>query len=313
MNELNSIIKLEEATRNLAELKTVDEVKNIRDKAEALRVYSKQAGLGLESQNYVTEIKLRAERRAGELLKEIERVNPSEARWYPDTAPKSGYEAALKENNLSPTKAHNWQKIATIPEERFEAHIAETKGAGEELTTTSVLKLADGSQSRRILHSSESNEWYTPLRYIQAAQEVLGQIDLDPASSEVANETVRAVNYFAIDEDGLNQEWDGRVFLNPPYGRDSGQEDWSGKLIEEYEAGRVDEAVLLVNAVTDTKWFQRLWDYTICFVDHRISFDKPGGGQDRPTHGNVFVYFGKHQERFIRIFSQFGVIAQRIG
>lgn len=182
-----------------------------------------------------------------------------------------------------------------------------------EAAVEAIRRIEQGSQSRRILHSSESNEWYTPRQYIEAVQALLGQIDLDPASSELANETVRAVNYFTIEDDGLNQEWDGTVFLNPPYGRDGGQEAWSGKLIEEYEAGRVTEAVLLVNAVTDTKWFQRLWNYTICFVDHRISFDKPGGGQDRPTHGNVFVYFGPNYQRFINIFNQFGVIAQRIG
>ena len=54
----------------LAKAETVDDVKDIRDKAEALRVYAKQAGYGLDVQNRVAEMKLRAERKAGELLKD---------------------------------------------------------------------------------------------------------------------------------------------------------------------------------------------------------------------------------------------------
>lgn len=182
-----------------------------------------------------------------------------------------------------------------------------------EAAVQAIKQVEQGSQSRRILHSSESNEWYTPRQYIEAARELMGAIDLDPASSELANETIGAGYIYTIDDDGLTQSWYGRIFLNPPYGRDNGQEIWSGKLIEEYEAGRVKEAILLVNAVTDTKWFQRLWNYTICFTDHRISFSKPSGDQDRPTHGNAFVYFGTNTSGFIRAFSQFGAVVQRIG
>lgn len=52
-----------------------------------------------------------------------------------------------------------------------------------------------------------SHEWYTPQRYIEAAREVLGGIDLDPASSALANETVKAARYFTIDDDGLSKTW----------------------------------------------------------------------------------------------------------
>jgi len=60
-------------------------------------------------------------------------------------------------------------------------------------------------------------EWYTPAQYVELARSVLGEIDLDPASSPEAQKVVRAKKFFDKNIDGLKQNWDGRVFLNPPY------------------------------------------------------------------------------------------------
>lgn len=168
---------------------------------------------------------------------------------------------------------------------------------------------------RSVLHSSASNEWYTPARYLEAVREVMGGIDLDPASNPLANETIKAATFYTQETDGFNREWRGRVFLNPPYGHEDGESNqarWSAKLIEEYQSGRVTEAILLVNATTDREWFKPLWDYLLCFTDHRIRFYTPEGEGNSPTHGNVFVYFGPHIDRFCTVFGRFGAIAQRI-
>lgn len=156
-------------------------------------------------------------------------------------------------------------------------------------------------------------EWYTPGAYIEAVREVLGDIDLDPASCQVANQVVGARHFFTQSSDGLARMWFGRVFLNPPYGKlgnTSNQERWSKHLISEYELGRVEEAILLVNAATDTIWFRRLWAYPLCFVSGRIRFWRTGNGALCPTHGSVFVYFGLKAERFCDVFSRFGVVAE---
>jgi hypothetical protein len=164
------------------------------------------------------------------------------------------------------------------------------------------------------LQSSESNEWFTPAQYVEASRELMGNIDLDPASNALANEVVQATDYYDVSSNGLDKEWRGRVWLNPPYGRDGGgsnQEVWSRRLIEQYNAGITTEAVLLVNANTEAKWFQPLYDYLICFTNHRIRFYNTSGESSQPTQGNAFIYFGAQQDRFRAIFKQFGVIMQR--
>lgn len=169
------------------------------------------------------------------------------------------------------------------------------------------------SVKKNILHSSESVEWYTPAPYVEAVRELFGgTIDLDPASCEFANNTIRAVRYFTKDDNGLNLEWHGRVWLNPPYGRDedgSRQETWSRYLINQYKSGKCTEAVLLVIAAPGNKWFSPLWEFPICFPDHRIRFYGENGGPSMPTHSNAFVYLGKKLKEFYNIFSKFGVIA----
>lgn len=162
-----------------------------------------------------------------------------------------------------------------------------------------------------IIHSSLSERWRTPPIYLDAVREVLVEIDLDPASCHQAQATVKARRYMTSSDDGLKQSWFGRVYVNPPYGKNGSQSNqaiWSLKMIQEYEAGNVTEGILLVNAQTSEKWFQRLWNYPICFTNHRIKFINPEGKKSQPTHGNAFVYFGKNPERFREVFSRFGTI-----
>lgn len=159
--------------------------------------------------------------------------------------------------------------------------------------------------------SSESNEWYTPAKYVEAARRVMGGIDTDPATNAIANRTINATAIYTREDDGLQQEWHGRVWLNPPYGGLSGP--FIAKLVEEYEAGRVTEAVVLVNAnSTETKWFAPMWQHTLCFTDHRIDFISPHGVKDGSTHGSVFIYLGPNVNRFVEEFDQFGYVVRQV-
>lgn len=166
-------------------------------------------------------------------------------------------------------------------------------------------------------HRSTTNEWYTPVEYVNAAREVMAGITLDPASCEYANKIVRAAMFYDIDTNGLLQPWEGSVFLNPPYGLDDNGDSnvatWVAKLISEFNGGTVKEAILLVNATPERKWFQPLWQYPVCFTDHRIQFYNANGQSNQPTQGNAFVYLGPHKLTFAAIFAEFGTVVSRMG
>jgi len=138
-----SLVLFDRARRALEEARTIDEVKDVRDKAEALRLYMKQAGESLEMQNGVAEIKLRAERRAGELLAGMPMNTggrPAKNLLHDVT----GFDPeTLEELGIERIQAHRWKTIADLPEEKFEQHIAEVKATSDaELTTAGVLRLA---------------------------------------------------------------------------------------------------------------------------------------------------------------------------
>lgn len=169
------------------------------------------------------------------------------------------------------------------------------------------------STARTALHSSKTVEWYTPPQYVEAARTVMGSIDLDPASCEVANRLiVRAKHFFDLRQGGLIRHWRGNVWLNPPYGKTGGfsnQAVWSKKLLDEYHRHNVTQAIGLFNAVPSNTWFRPLWDFPLCFTYRRIAFvNELMLPQKSPTHGNVFVYLGKHPLSFFNVFRDFGKV-----
>jgi hypothetical protein len=173
--------------------------------------------------------------------------------------------------------SHDTIAKVTFIEEHAPAELKAQLHTGEVSINAAYSELNRPLANHQLLFQSTDNGWYTPRAYIDAVHAVMGRIDLDPASCEDANAIVRAMRYYTEEDDGLRPPWIAcRVFLNPPYGRDedneSNQERWSQKLIEEYTCGNIAEAILLVNAVTDRKWFQPLYQFPICFTDHRIRF-----------------------------------------
>lgn len=149
------LAKLSAATRALAEARTLDQVKHIMDVAEAARTYARAAKLGLEAANHAAEVKLRAERKAGELLAQLERSNggrPTENSFQAGTS-FSEYREVLTENDIAPTTAHRWQTVATVPDEVFEELIAETVNAGDK-ELTSALALRKAQELKRQQHAA---------------------------------------------------------------------------------------------------------------------------------------------------------------
>jgi phage N-6-adenine-methyltransferase len=151
-------------------------------------------------------------------------------------------------------------------------------------------------------------ENHTPPEYIEAARKVLGAIDLDPASNNIAQKIVKAKKYYTIEDDGLSREWHGRVWLNPPYHRDLIL-PFVNKMVEEYLAKRVTAAIMLTNNCTETKWFRtgHAAAAAICFPHERIRFKKNGTDAVIPTNGQAFFYFGDDVERFADTFRHIGI------
>lgn len=161
-----------------------------------------------------------------------------------------------------------------------------------------------------VSYNSGNNEWYTPAEYIEAAWRVMGRIDLDPASSPIANATVKALRYYTVEDDGLAQAWSGRVWMNPPYaGELIGQ--FTEKMERHFRAGDVTEALVLVNNATETNWFQRLLACAsaVCFPKQRVRFvDPDGNSSGAPLQGQAVLYLGNNGERFGNEFNGFGTV-----
>jgi phage N-6-adenine-methyltransferase len=146
----------------------------------------------------------------------------------------------------------------------------------------------------------DGDEWYTPPDYIDAARSLMGRIDLDPASCEAAQAVVQATRFYAKADDGLRQPWHGRVWLNPPY---SLADVFVDKLLTEYESGRVEQAVLLVNASTDTLWFQTLAArFPVLFTRGRIKFWHPDHPGEQPRYGQALYGINVTPVAFVAVF-----------
>jgi phage N-6-adenine-methyltransferase len=185
-------------------------------------------------------------------------------------------------------------------------------GAGEEnsapMDAVAALAAVEGQPSAKTKFTGEV-EWYTPPEYIALARAVLGEIDLDPASSDLAQQTVKAKAYFTKADDGLSKEWHGNVWLNPPYAKRH-ITDFVEKLVTEHQVGHTHQAIMLTHNSTDTTWFRHAAKHcsAICFTSGRINFIDKNGKTGSPSQGQAFFYFGNRPLQFIAAFETIGLM-----
>jgi len=129
---------------------------------------------------------------------------------------------------------------------------------------------------------NKNDEQYTP-KYIFDG---LGlTFDLDVCAPVGGAPNVPALKHYSIEDDGLTSEWNGLVWMNPPYSKPT---PWADKFIEHQNG------IALV-PVTRGQWFHRLWTLAdgILPTIYNMKFDRPGGGQNAITFQTVLVAFGE--------------------
>ncbi len=156
----NSLLKLDKATQLLAEVRSIDDAKELIDLAEAARVYAKQVKLGLEAQNHAAEIKLRAQRRAGEILDTMEK---NKGGWIEhnltllDESSSCIQPPKYEDIGITYKDAHVWQTLAAMPEPLFERFITDKREAIEEITTAGIYR-----EARRFIAANKNDTHSLP-------------------------------------------------------------------------------------------------------------------------------------------------------
>lgn len=118
----SGLIRYDAMCTAIAECHRVDEVKEIRDRARAFEVYAKQA-LNLDAERQAAQIRIRAERKAGQLLTEMKQSGQRQNGRGSKKAESRHTTPQLKDLGISKDQSSKWQQLAEIPAEEFEAEL----------------------------------------------------------------------------------------------------------------------------------------------------------------------------------------------
>ena len=133
--------------------------------------------------------------------------------------------------------------------------------------------------------SGGADEWLTPPELVHA----LGSFDLDPCSP-INRPWDAAARHYTIADDGLRQEWSGRVWMNPPYAHAA---KWLARLAEH------GQGTALIFARTETRlWFDHVWPHAsgLLFLRGRLHFHYVNGKRAAANSGapSVLVAYGQN-------------------
>jgi N6-adenosine-specific RNA methylase IME4 len=164
---------LSQAEAALAVVEHPSDAADIADKAEAARVYARRARASLPVINKACAIKLKAERKAGELLAGMELRGGDRK--------SNGQKVSLKDLGIEQKQSSRWQRAATVPESLFSEYIASADILGKEITTSGLLKLANSHAPKNGARTPERTEGIcTDLSELVASGQKFGTIYADP-------------------------------------------------------------------------------------------------------------------------------------
>jgi phage N-6-adenine-methyltransferase len=142
-----------------------------------------------------------------------------------------------------------------------------------------------GRRDLSVHFSSATDEWETPQALFDELSWIFGGFTLDPCATP---ENAKCARFFTRDDNGLARRWEGKVFVNPPYGRSIGS--WVRKGFEASLGGAL--VVCLLPARTDTRWWQ---EYArrgqVWFLRGRLKFGRARNAAPFPS---AVVIFGRY-------------------
>jgi site-specific DNA-methyltransferase (adenine-specific) len=139
--------------------------------------------------------------------------------------------------------------------------------------------------NKKTMFSSKTGSWETPKELFDALDRRYGPFSLDPAATK---ETALCDIFLTEEDNGLDQAWPGRVFLNPPYGREI--DKWIKKAHDEVETGAAKIVVCLLPARTDTRWWHAyvMHAFKVWLIKGRIKFSGHKASAPFPSAIAVF-------------------------
>lgn len=192
-----------------------------------------------------------------------------------------------------------------------------------------------------INQDSGNVEYYTPDEVLECVHQMFPVIDLDPASNEIANQSVKAKRFFTKEDDALTQDWIAEtVWLNHPFNKGElackpkcvkkicndptyykyrghcitedipSNGNWVDYYLNQFALGNFKEAMNITFVNSSEAWCQKLLNAGVsCFIDGRTHFKDPKGNVKKgATKGCFITYLGHRPEEFKKIFSILGVV-----
>jgi len=318
MTDVFALEKLNIARQAIAEAKTLPDIKQLLDTFSMMAEYAKRQRFELEIQNDIAECRIWTRRKLGAMLKKMPKNTGAQGHIQEHLSGGSRPEPpvdnppTLDDLGISKAESSRVQAEVEIPEKVVTEYMEEARDRREEITTVGLERKAKALVSDKPTY--DGDEWHTPTKYIKAAREVMGDIELDPATCATAQEKVQAKHFLTKEDDALLHPWFGRVWLNPPYSMPK-IERFVDKLLSEFEGGNVIEAIMLVNNSSDTKWFHKLLSrFPACFTSGRVKFWHPAHKSFAARQGQTLFYLGPEwkAEIFLSVFSRFGIVVGRL-
>ena len=257
LNAIESVTEPNEAERLLAKVRAVQEAQRL---ARVGADYEKRWGV----------VRLKAERKYGELL------GPAKTGGVRETHVSGSHVMTDAERQA----ARVARKVAKVPDEVFDGYLENA----EEPTRAELLRTSKNGQGNLApLLSSKTDQWATPQDLFDELNAEFG-FELDVCADE---SNAKCARFFTASDDGLAQEWSGTCWMNPPYGEVIGE--WVAKAKASADAGAT--VVCLVPARVDTAWWWNNCRYgEIRFLKGRLKF---GGAETSAPFPSAVVIFGR--------------------